>query len=64
MNKFIEKVVKFALIGGMLATALVGGCHWSSDKKDGKDGKRGAGRPKAAVLCNDRACSNATGGGR
>ena len=61
MNKFIEKVVKFALIGGMLATALVGCCHWSSDKKDGKGG---AGRPKAAVLCNDRACSNATGGGR
>ena len=61
MNKFIVNVAKFALIGGMLATALVGCCHWSSDKKDGK---LNAGRPKAAVLCNDRACSNATGGGR
>ena len=61
MNKFIVNVAKFALIGGMLVTALVGCCHWSSDKKVGEVN---AGRPKAAVLCNDRACSNATGGGR
>ena len=61
MNKYIENVVKFALIGGTLATALTGCCHWSADKKDGE---RNVGKPKAAVMCNDRACSNATGGGR
>ena len=61
MNKYVKEMVKVALAGGALATALTGCCLWNSDKKD--DG-RNAGRPKAAVMCNDRACSNATGGGR
>ena len=61
MNKYIESVVKVALIGGMLATALTGCCLWSSDKRAGD---RKVGQPRAGVLCNDRACSNATGGGR
>lgn len=61
MNKYIENVVKVALIGGALATALPGCCLWITDKKDGE---RNVGKSKAAVMCNDRACSNATGGGR
>ena len=58
MNKYIENVVKVALIGGTLATALTGCCLWNADKKDG------ANKPKAAVMCNGRACSNAMSGGR
>ena len=61
MNKYIEKVSRVALIGGTLATALTGCCLWNSDTKDGE---RNVGKPKAAIMCNDRACSNATGGGR
>ena len=61
MNKYIESVVKVALVGGMLATALTGCCLCDSDKKDTD---RGVSKPRSAVLCNDRACSNATGAGR
>ena len=61
MNKYVKEMVKVALAGGALATALTGCCLWNSDKKDiDKD----ANKPKSSVLCNDRACSNATGGGR
>ena len=59
MNKYVKEMVKVALGGAALAMALTGCCLWNSDAKDGK-GR--AGKPKASVLCNDRACSNATGG--
>ena len=61
MNKYIKGMIKVALAGGALVVALTGCCLQRSDEKDGK---RAVNKPKAAVLCNDRACSNATGGGR
>ena len=61
MNKYVKEMVKVVLVAGTLAMALTGCCLWNSEAKDGE---RNAGKPKAAVLCNDRACSNATGGGR
>ena len=61
MNKYIKEMIKVALAGGALAVALTGCCLWNSDKNDGE---RTANKPKAAVMCNDRACSNATGGAR
>ena len=61
MNKYVKEIVKVALAGGALAAALTGCCLWDFDKKGGE---RTANKPKAAVMCNDRACSTATGGGR
>ena len=61
MNKYVKEIVKVALAGGALAAALTGCSLWNSDEKVGD---RNADTPRAAVLCNDRACSNATGGGR
>ena len=61
MNKYVKEMVRVALVGTALAMALTGCCQLNSGAKDGK---RNAGKPRAAVLCNDRACSNATGGGR
>ena len=58
MNKYVKEMVKVALAGGALATALTGCCLRSSDQKGGE---RTANKPKAAVLCNDRACSNVGG---
>lgn len=61
MNKYVKEMVKVALVGAALAMAQTGCCLLNPDAKDGK---LNAGKPKAPVLCNDRACSNATGGGR
>ena len=61
MNKYVKEMVKVALIGAALAMVQTGCSLLNSDAKDVE---RNAGKPKAAVLCNDRACSNATGGGR
>ena len=61
MNKYVKEMVKVALAGGALAAALTGCCLWNSDRWKG-DGN--VGKPRATVLCNDRACSNAAGGVR
>ena len=61
MNKYVKEMVKVVLAGGALATALTGCCLCDSDKKDTD---RSVSKPRSAVLCNDRACSNATGAGR
>ena len=61
MNKYVKEMVEAVLVGVTLVTALVGCCLRDFNENDGA---RSAGRPKAAVLCNDRACSNVAGAGR
>lgn len=62
MNRYVKEAIKITLAGGALAMALSGCSAWDVGKKDG-DGRAGR-RKNAAVLCSDRACSNAAYVGR